>query len=241
MPKNVSLPSGGQRQRFAWVLTIATLPSCVSGTPSSPDSGNVQGDAASEAEGVEADATGPRDGTAEAKDLCGTACPTSEPAVGDSCGFGGLCEYGESPLVQCNRVYECPSGYVMADLALADASACPAGLLPGCPASRTMIRPGELCATDPRQCVYQDGECDCIPGNGTPATWMCSDGEAGATGRCPVPRGRLGTPCSQTSATSFPCQNIAPCLFEGCGVCGNWQLSVVLCGMTPSLDGSLGN
>jgi hypothetical protein len=158
---------------------------------------------------------------------CSVPCPVSEPTVGDSCDFMAACEYGGSPFAQCNRVYDCISAHVAVVPGFTlDASACPLGLFPDCPASRAMIVPGESCGMmNGLQCVYVDGECDCLPGDGTSPTWECSGADASISQGCPVPRAMLGTPCS--SASEF-CQQIATGGFEVCSSCGNsWGVEIV--------------
>lgn len=199
-----------------------------------PSCGGVSGIASSKDAAV--DSTSEKDvAEAEATDRCVQSCPTSEPAVGDSCAFSLWCEYGGSPLVSCNRVYDCFSAHVALDPSLGrDASACPAGLPPGCPASRTMVASGDSCGPIPLQCVYADSECDCILGNGTPARWVCSGVDAGSSGGCPVPRARLGTPCL-TASTNQLCQYIAPGASESCSPCGNqWSIEFVPHGVLPT-------
>jgi hypothetical protein len=231
------------REWLACTLTMTILPSC-GGVAELPSNKEASASAAAIDSGQEKDVTvmddavapGPVDSSTEAMGLedspaeatvrCGTACPTSEPTVGDSCEFALSCEYGGSPFVWCNRVYECISGYVALEpWPVPDASACPESLSPGCPASRTVIGPGAPCGASSLQCAYTDAECDCIQGHPT-ATWVCSDVDAGGTGSCPVPRAMLGTPCSPTSPPG--CQFVAPRLYEACSPCGNqWAIDNV--------------
>ncbi len=191
---------------LASVLTLVAFPNCggsVSSVAPSDDSGTVARDASVEANGVVLDAEldrGPVDVLTDALGgNCSIPCPVSEPTAGDSCEFAAACEYGGSPFAQCNRVYDCVSGHVVPGSTL-DGSACPLGLFPDCPASRAMIVPGESCGMmNGLQCVYVDGECDCLPGNGTSPTWECSGADASISHGCPVPRAMLGTPCSTAS------------------------------------------
>lgn len=212
-------------QELASVLTLVALPNCggsVSSAAPSDDSGIVARDASVEAQGVVLDAgldRVPADGLTDALGgSCSVPCPVSEPTVGDSCDFVGACEYGGSPFALCNRLYDCTSGHVGTGAPL-DASACPLGLFPDCPASRAMIVPGESCGmTNGLQCVYVDGECDCLPGNGTSPTWECSGADASISQGCPVPRAVLGTPCSSAGAS---CQQLSTRSYEVCLSCGN--------------------
>jgi hypothetical protein len=209
------------REWLGWTLTAALLPSCggMSALSSSKDASTAI-DSESEKDVTVMGASvvpGPGDSLAQATDRCGNACPALEPTVGDSCDFALWCEYGGSPLVPCNRVYDCFSGHVVVDRTfISDASTCSTVLLPGCPASRATVVPGEACVgANPLQCVYATGECDCIQGYGTRATWVCSDPDAGDTGGCPVPRAMLGSPCSPDASGPDFCQNIATCALRG--------------------------
>ena len=244
------------RECLPWALTVTVLSGCggVSELATNKDASTFAIDSASEKNMTEMDgavvpdpgdssgeATRPEDSSAQPTDVCAHTCPMSEPAVGDSCDFGLRCEYGGSPLLSCNRVYDCFSGHIALDPSLVqDASACAMALSPGCPASRTVVAPGESCGTTPLECLYANDECDCIaPGNGT-ATWVCSGIDGGGSEGCPVPRAMLGTPCSPDLSGPEYCQNIAPCVYEACSSCGNqWSTFQVPCGngMIPLRDG----
>jgi hypothetical protein len=230
-------------------LTAAMLPGCGgisetrandSGLSEMAESGNGEArptDGASETASIWLDATldDSPDDSAEAIDRCENRCPASEPAFGDPCAFSLWCEYGKSPFVACNTVYDCVSGHVVLDRTfISDASICDTGLQPGCPASRTAIVPGSACvAPNPVQCIYAEGECDCIQGRASENTWLCSAVDAGASRTCPVPRPMLGTPCNPASASEL-CQYIAPCTYEACSTCGNqWSVLSVPCGELP--------
>jgi hypothetical protein len=154
------------------------------------------------------------DAPAEAIDHCRGVCPAAEPALGDSCDFGFLCEYGGSPFLQCNRIYSCPQGHVVAGPVDTD-SGCPSGLPPNCPAAPA---PSANCTLGDA-CAYSNRECDCVPFNGGQPIWVCSGTDSGPGG-CPVPRPKLGTPCTPTS-DNLACQVIGPRIQEGCSTCGN--------------------
>jgi hypothetical protein len=232
-------------KRGAWPAAAAIVTiGCGSTSIASPseDASGTANDSATEAELAQMDgsvvpglvdssADGPGDTlglddtTAEAAH-CGNSCPNAEPTVNDSCDFPHPCEYGGSPFVSCDRLYGCVSGRVaLVPWQVPDAWACPAGLSPGCPASRATIGQANPCGGLSLQCVYADSECDCIQGNGV-AIWTCSDADGGAPERCPVPRAMLGTPCSPLSAAG--CQFVAPNLLETCSICGNQWATEIL-------------
>jgi hypothetical protein len=210
----------------AWAMTVAALSCCgnVSPTASSIESGSAAGDSASEEGAVTSDAAaddGPADGSSEPMARCGNPCPISEPIVGDPCDFRAECEYGKSPFVPCNRVFVCTAGRAaILSNSVPDASVCSTGLSAGCPASRAAVETGAPCApAEGLQCAYADDECDCIQENEAPPTWVCSGGSnASGLAGCPVPRAKLGTPCSSVNES---CQQISSGVYETCSPCGN--------------------
>ncbi len=212
-------------QTCAWALTLATLPGCGGTVPPnvwSGDSGSAGRDAALEAGDVASDAAAddrPSDDSSEAIPPCGNPCPIAEPAVGDSCDFGAECEYGKSPFVPCNRVFGCISGRATIMQNVISGASCTSGLPHGCPASRATVKPGASCAAAAGlQCVYADGECDCLQENEAPAAWVCSGSNASGPVTCPVPRAMLGTPCSSINES---CQQLSSGVYETCLACGN--------------------
>jgi hypothetical protein len=202
---------------------------------SASESGAPLRDAASAEASVAEDAAG-LDASAVTVSSCTHPCPHSEPAVGDSCDFGSWCEYGGSPFVSCNQIYDCISGRVALDTSFAsDAAPCPAALPSGCPASRTAITPGATCSASSLECPYADGECDCLlQGQGPATTWVCSGAKDGSQPGCPVPRAMLGTPCASDASVSSYCQYITHCAYEVCTSCGDqWGILFVPCGNGP--------
>jgi hypothetical protein len=171
------------------------------------------------------------DGGADA-DACAKTCPTTEPAVGDPCDLPGECEYGDDPRFECNRQYVCPTGHFQL-LQGADAG-CPTVLAAGCPPTIASLEAGAACTPTGLQCTYVEGECQCAmsaaDGGGS---WFClpKNTLVGSNAVCPVPRPRLGTPCSLQSAVY--CSYESNCTFQFCNPCGEWVLGLVPCGQIP--------
>lgn len=222
------LPGLGAR---VGTLSLVLLGHCGSShAESSGDSGIVveggasDGDA-SEGSVADAQASTSADRTAP---RCGSPCPTSEPSVGDPCDFD-WCEYGGSPLFECDRSYGCQNGHVVS-ITAPDGSAC-ATQSQSCPSSRASVTPGSPCGS-PEQCLFPDGECDCLAdGSGSSPVWFCSGPDGGSTGSCPVPRAPLGSSCAPPGeGAALLCQSLGQCRVEACSDCGTWTAVVVPCG-----------
>ena len=191
--------------------------------------GGLDASAPNEGGAAAVDATSTYDGPDGPPPLkCGAPCPSSEPRAGDSCDFD-LCEYGGNTFFACDRTYGCLKGFVVL-LNAPDASTCVAAQPAGCPSSRASIVPGATC-NNPMQCVFAEGECDCLyPGQGAPAVWECAPEDAGGGGGCPVPRAPLESPCSPPEQNGGPfCQSLGECLQEACSACGTWGMFNIPC------------
>ena len=185
-------------------------------------------------------------------DACAKTCPAAEPAVGDHCDFPVECEYGNDPRVECNRLYTCSSGHFQ--ILQEDDAGCPTVLAAGCPPTRASLTAGAACTPMGLQCTYVEGECQCeMSAADGGSAWFClpENSLVGSDAVCPVPRPRLGTPCSLQSACSYE----SNCTFQSCNPCGGWVLDYVPCGHAPpprpmdggtegggdsSVDGSVG-
>ncbi len=141
---------------------------------------------------------------------CGSApCPSAPPANGSPCSHDpGLlaCEYGGDSHTDCTT-------YAACDMAIGESSptwkvdvpAATCGMLAAsCPASYGAME-GTTCSLQQASCDYDEGVCaciECVPAGGGTLSgyWHCrawNDVPAG----CPVPRARLGTPCSDEGLT----------------------------------------
>jgi hypothetical protein len=191
---------------------------------SSGDSGIEAGARGNDADG-DAEAAVPADSAAP---RCGSPCPASEPSEGDPCSFD-WCEYGGSPFFECDRSYGCESGHVVT-ITAPDASSC-APSSASCPSTRTSIAPGSAC-TSPAQCIFPEGECDCLAeGNGASPLWFCAGPDGGSGGSCPIPRAPLGSPCPSSDQVGSPlCQPLGSCRVETCSACGTWTNVPIPCG-----------
>jgi MYXO-CTERM domain-containing protein len=163
-------------------------------------------------------------------DACSNPCPNAEPAVGDPCATTLLCEYGEDPRRQCNRVYTCSAGAFVA--VAGDDAGCPTVLAAGCPATRDSLEAGAACDPAGLACSYAEGECMCQPGLPDAGdSWWCLPVPALVGSPCPVVRPRLGTACSSSPVNL--CMYESDCTFESCEPCGRWTLGIVPCGGEP--------
>jgi len=135
-------------------------------------------------------------------DAGSTYCPSSPPAQGAACSDPNMwCEYGSDPDLSCNTVANCSNGEW--SVQTPPSNGCPTPPNPSsCPASFASVPVGSHCgALVGTTCSYAQGFCGCTIGSGGPypedaaavATWVC---DAPTTG-CPLPRPKLGTPCSQ--------------------------------------------
>ncbi len=129
-------------------------------------------------------------------------CPSAQPTAGGACSSENLvCEYGTSPVQDCDTVATCTGG------AWQFAGHSPGGLdcdpapASQCPSSFATVPRGSHCAPFGLYCDYPQGRCACSDTSFGPtpadasaeAEWICQVPVSG----CPEPRPRLGTACSQ--------------------------------------------
>lgn len=213
------------RERTGSVLLVGLLLGC------SPDPGSTfhtrRASVGSDAAGANADASrgGASDGGSTL--TCPAACPLTEPAEGDPCDLWEQCEYGEDPLLECNRVYFCSLG-VFQKWKFNDASVCVPGLASGCPATRASVTVGGACRSEGLRCAYMEGECDCAQG-----LWHCfPDNPQLGVAHCTFPRPRLSTACSPQSDR---CEYEPICQAEACSACGKWEMVPFACSTAPPM------
>jgi hypothetical protein len=152
---------------------------------------------------------------------CPAACPMAEPAPGDPCDLGADCEYGDSQLIECNRVYFCSLGHFQ-KWHFDDTSVCGSALPSACPATRAAAAAVASCSTAGLRCPYMEGECDCVQTGGA-TVWHCFPDNPllGSQVHCAVTRPRLGTSCT---AQSVSCQYTPICEAIACSTCGQWAM-----------------
>jgi hypothetical protein len=136
-------------------------------------------------------------------DAGSTYCPSTLPPQGTACSDEGLyCEYGDDPNLNCDTITQCYGGQWNVEKGYGGTCPTPPANPSGCPDSFASVPVGQHCGTlVGTTCSYPQGFCGCSIGSGGPypedaaavATWIC---DAPATG-CPMPRPKLGTPCSQ--------------------------------------------
>jgi hypothetical protein len=165
-------------------------------------------------------------------------CPATLPAVGLPCSQSDLeCEYGSDPNENCDSVAICRSGEWSVEPPTAS-PVCGTSNPAACPSSYSAVQGMTTCDTAAVDipCYYPEARCACTTscvgvacGVGgadsgpDPATWGC-DVPTPASPDCPVPRPRLGAPCSIVVATC----DYASCgggIALACTADGIWQLS----------------
>jgi hypothetical protein len=128
------------------------------------------------------------------------ACAETAPQQGSACGPQGLaCEYGTATTQQCDTVATCNGGRWEVAVPTMTKSACQSGPASDCPSSFTTVPVGQHCDDYGVVCDYPQGRCACTVRDSptvydaeAQATWICPSPNSG----CPLPRPRLGTPCT---------------------------------------------
>jgi hypothetical protein len=174
----------------AWSLVFAVLAGC--GGATFVDNGGDGGGAG--------DSGGGDGGTS---DSGRGACPASAPATGAACADTALaCEYGTSPIVQCNQLYTCSGGRWSAPGNGSDPKFCHPSTS-GCPATRGAVPVGTTCAPSGLECDYPSSRCACTTPISGPARldagteWVCDS----PRGDCPAPRPLVGSACTSAGKT----------------------------------------
>jgi hypothetical protein len=150
-------------------------------------------------------------------------CPASAPAESSSCTHNNLyCEYG------CGNVLVCAGTWGSIVVSGASPFCQDGGNSPGCPPAISSVDVDGGGCTDPSggACVYSTGICECFgPYGGTPydagSSWWCGPGPG-----CPMPRPRIGSPCSSEG------QSCAYAEYGSTETCmgGSWQYGDEPCG-----------
>jgi hypothetical protein len=168
------------------------------------------------------------------------SCPETQPDAGDPCYWNGpQCEYGSSPLAQCNTLATCsyaafgPGSLGQWSLSVPEAGPpCSPAPASQCPAAEPVA--GAPCATPLLDCDYGETRCECATGpslQSTAATWRCTDPQL-AGPDCGA-RGHLGSPCPGNA----PSCNYAACEIVGGTVefCANgvWVQTMPPCVSCP--------
>jgi hypothetical protein len=175
---------------FAWLLgPVALAVACSSSSSgTSADAGPTGGDSA-----MVSDAPSSSEGGAP-------SCPTVAPTEGSACGPQGLaCEYGSAAVETCDTVATCNGGrWVVAAPSSSDAT-CQTGTAAQCPGWLQGV--GQHCDDYAVNCDYPQGRCSCttrmsptVTDASAQATWICPSPDPS----CPLPRPRVGTPCSSS-------------------------------------------
>ena len=190
---------------LACALSLAALAACSSSSTGAADAGvhdggSLLGDA-------DLDAGGP-------------ACPTAAPSQGSACGPQGLaCEYGTATTLECDTTATCNGGRWEVALPTMTQSLCQSGPAADCPASMSAVPVGQHCDTYPTICDYPQGRCACtvrqsptVYDASAQATWICPSPNSG----CPLPRPRLGSPCTAADECDYGTCAIPGATAEAC-------------------------
>jgi len=200
-------------------LAVAALAACGGDVFSPTDGGN------SNDGGGTSDGGGTNDGGLTID------CPSSIPSSGANCAKEGLeCEYGTSAELQCNTLATCQGGHWNVVPPVPDACQPPSSK---CPPSFAQVPVDQACPDAVgTTCDYPQGTCGCTDYFGGPvpadaaaaARWYCDNPAPG----CPMPRPRIGSPCSQEGQEC----NYSPCTPSGTGtLCqnGTWHEQMIAC------------
>ena len=135
-------------------------------------------------------------------DASPVGCPSTAPTGGETCAPIGIeCEYGTSPLPNCNDVWQCSTSGEWKDISSNTGGSCPMGAMR--PASYAAASSDHaVCNPEGTFCAYPQGTCICtddpggLPLAGGPQ-WGCTP----VTKGCPAAPPELGTPCTTPAAT----------------------------------------
>jgi hypothetical protein len=192
-------PCGASRARRSWrsvqARTITMMASFVVGACGAKEGNGPAG--SHDAGGTESQPTGD--------------CPQSIPTSGSRCAMSGLtCEYGNDPSATCDTLVMCTGGAWVTSQEPVDAG-CSTSNGANCPTAFANVMEGATCGSTPFDCYYPEARCSCAPlvlqGACRPPdcpapTWNCDtpaadiDGMLQPESGCPVPRPRIGSPCS---------------------------------------------
>jgi hypothetical protein len=127
------------------------------------------------------------------------------PVQGESCPNEGVaCEFGSSPVVQCDTVATCRNGQWQISSPDSTDPAC-APSADSCPLAVDAASVEQPCPSPGIHCDYAGLRCDCAQNAsvaGWPAAWKCMPPPEWVAGQCPYPRPRLGTLCQSPGALS---------------------------------------
>ena len=212
------------------VLTVAALASLVPACGSSSSNPGGNADAAAPADAGD-DGTAAGDAGGDAALMVGCR---PQPAPGSPCHQPNLeCEYGGSPVTECDQVATCIGSQWSFRMPLTGAD-CPATLAAGCPATLDAAAQTGSCTSLGLNCDYTEGRCSCnVPSGPVPAdpataaTWNCQLPQPS----CPVQRPRLGDTCPLDALVC----DYGSCTVSGGSavVCsgGRWQSDAFACAL----------
>jgi hypothetical protein len=162
----------------------------------------------------------------------GGPCPATWPSNGTSCSQDGLtCEYGSSPIQECDQTATCTSGSWNTPPPPPGPPGCDPSVPIMCPSSFSAVPQGKTCSPQGGYCDYPQGRCECdsnIGGLPTPTpVWNCQ----APGGSCPMPRPRVGSACTQDTLNC----DYGSCTIQGGTdeTCtgGVWVMTPTLCAM----------
>jgi hypothetical protein len=191
-------------------------------------------------DGTTANDTGTPSNETGAPDAAGPIpCPATQPTAQTPCTPGGrVCEYGSSPVEECDTLATCTSGAWSISMPDTSGKDCPSHLdLQNCPATEDGVSKGGVCTQAGLICDYTRGRCDCesggsgvvvvvLDGGSITPTWRCQQPSTG----CPDGRPNLGTACT-TEGMSCDYGSCGEIIGGSAEICrgGIWQAESVPC------------
>jgi hypothetical protein len=165
-------------------------------------------------------------------------CPVLQPTAQRSCApEGRVCEYGASPVEECDTLATCTSGVWAIMMPNTSGKECPSGNDSTCPMTEDGITRGGVCTQAGAICDYLRGRCDCESGGSGVVVLMLDAGSITPTWRCQAPgmgcpdaRPNLGTACT-TEGMSCDYGSCGAIIGGNAEICrdGVWQSENVAC------------
>jgi len=114
-------------------------------------------------------------------------CPATQPTAQTACSpEGRVCEYGVSPVEECDTLATCTNDAWSITMPNTSGKECPSGNDSTCPTTEDQITKGGVCTQAGAICDYLRGRCDCESG-GSGVAVLLDAGSIAPTWRCQAP------------------------------------------------------